>query len=82
MGQRIVLVSLLQEVVICIMERKNKFIKLNEIITWYNKWLKTNITQSIEFGYSRTVAPLFGGYNSAYAFQQKAQLVLARIQEP
>jgi len=33
MGRRIVLVSLIQVVVIYILKRKNKFIKLKEIIT-------------------------------------------------
>ena len=40
------------------------------------------MTQNVELSYLQTVAPLFGGHHSAYVFQQKAQLVLDRIQEP
>ena len=45
------------------------------------KGLKTNILQSVELRYLRTVAFLFGGHHFTRVFPQKAQLGLAHVQE-
>ena len=44
MGQRIIIVSLLQLDVICILKRKNKFIKFNEIMTLTKKIVENKHT--------------------------------------
>jgi hypothetical protein len=42
---------------------------------------QTNVLQSVEHIFQRTVAPLFGGLHSARASPQKAPLGLTHIQE-
>jgi len=78
MGRRIIHVSLIQPTVICILERKNKFIKLKEIIM-LRKRLKINIPQSVELSYPRIAAPFFSNHHFAHTFQQKAPSGLASV---
>ena len=65
----------------CCMSPKKKIHQIQVNNNLGKKWLKTNIPQSVELNYPRTVASFFGIHHSVYVVPLKAPLGFTHVQE-
>jgi hypothetical protein len=79
MSQKIIYVSLLQLGIIFFL-KKNKSVNLKKNNNLRKKNVEIQLARASKFGYPRAVASLSDGSHFACGFQQKALLVLDRIQ--